>query len=86
VGTRVRPQALALLRTAGDLGMLSGAILAGLVADQTSNMQAIQVNGAVMMGIAAVAGVRFLRIVNEGKAKAAAAAPPPPGPKLGGGR
>ena len=38
-----RPQALALLRTAGDVGMLTGSIVAGMIADQTSNLQAIQV-------------------------------------------
>ena len=40
---RDRPQALALLRTAGDVGMLTGSIVAGIIADQTSNLQAIQV-------------------------------------------
>ena len=64
--TNDRPQALAMLRTAGDVGMLAGSILAGFVADATANLAAVQVNGSLMMGVAAFAGLRFLQAVRSG--------------------
>lgn len=60
-----RAQALALLRTGGDIGMLSGSILAGVIADQSSNLQAIQINGTIMMAVAAVTGVRVWNTLRQ---------------------
>jgi len=60
-----RPQGLALIRTAGDVGMLTGSIAAGLVADYSSNLQSIQVNGSIMLGIAAFTGFRFFNILRK---------------------
>lgn len=51
-----RPQALALLRTAGDIGMLGGSVIAGLIANVSSNLQAIQINGGAMLVIAGITG------------------------------
>ena len=66
-----RPQALALLRTAGDIGMLSGSILAGVFADLvSSNVNAIQVNGSIMVGVAAFTAFRFFTVLKPAKAKA----------------
>ena len=62
-----RPQALALLRTAGDVGMLGGSVIAGLIADMSSNFQAIQINGGAMLAIAGVTGINFWSAIRKSK-------------------
>ena len=49
-----RSQALALLRTAGDVGLLVGAIASGLAASLGSIGTTMEVNGALLLGSAAV--------------------------------
>jgi len=60
-----RAQALALLRTAGDIGMLLGALGAGTVADMFSQEQAIQANGIAFLALSGFAAIRFATIVKK---------------------
>mmetsp|Transcript_34839 Transcript_34839/g.42991 ORF Transcript_34839/g.42991 Transcript_34839/m.42991 type:complete len:137 (-) Transcript_34839:178-588(-) len=60
-----RTQALALLRTAGDIGMLLGAIGAGTVADMYSQEQAIQANGLAFLALSGFAAFRFATIIKK---------------------
>ena len=57
-----RAQALALLRTAGDIGYLVGAVGAGLTADYLAGDVglAMQTGGAVLMGSTSWFGVKAM--------------------------
>ena len=58
-----RSQALALLRTGGDVGMLAGAVGSGFLAASISEPWTIMVNGGAYLGIVAFSGTRlFLRL------------------------
>lgn len=50
----IRGTALSVYRTCGDVGLLTGPVLLGALADQTSVGTALAVNGAVLAGAAAV--------------------------------
>jgi hypothetical protein len=57
-----RGQALALLRTGGDVGMLGGAVLSGVAAGMLSSQpEAIMCNGAGLLVLTAFSGVRLWR-------------------------
>lgn len=55
---RQRGQALALLRTVGDLGMLAGALVAGQLGGVVGLAGAVQVDGLVLVGLSALLGLR----------------------------
>lgn len=55
-----RSQALALLRTAGDVGLLVGAIFSGLVSSLSSIPLTMEVNGALLLLSGAAWGIRRL--------------------------
>ena len=58
-----RSQAIALLRTAGDVGYLCGAISAGLAADMAGDVGlAMQGGSAILMGSTAWFGVKTLAL------------------------
>jgi DHA1 family multidrug resistance protein-like MFS transporter len=86
VTPRERSQALALLRTTGDCGLLIGASLTGFLADHSSAQLAMQGNAAVLfasgLGFAAVSRSQWQLegIANEAAAAAAAAAKAPAKP------
>ena len=54
-----RSQALALLRTVGDVGMVTGAVVSGAVAGQLGEQSAMQLNGLVLLGLTSFAGLRL---------------------------
>ena len=56
-----RGQALALLRTGGDIGMLSGSVSSGIVAQLVSQPETIQFNGMALLGLTVFSGVRLYR-------------------------
>lgn len=62
VSDKDRGQALAMLRTVGDVGMLSGAIISGRLADLWSQPEAVQINGALMAVMSGYVGIRFLQM------------------------
>ena len=57
-----RSQALALLRTGGDVGMLGGAVISGALATALGSQPlAIMVNGVAFFAVAGYTGMRLLR-------------------------
>ena len=65
VTSKDRPRALALLRTAGDVGLLIGALSSGVLSDFSSIESAIQTNGGLLTMLASLwvirGGVRGLK-------------------------
>jgi MFS family permease len=59
-----RSQALALLRTAGDVGLLVGAIFSGMVSSASSLGLTMEVNGALLLASGAVWGARRFGVTN----------------------
>ena len=58
-----RSQAIALLRTAGDVGYLCGAVSAGIAADLAGDVGlAMQGGGAILMGSTAWFGLKTLAL------------------------
>ena len=57
VSHKDRPQALAFLRTAGDVGLLIGAILSGIACDYAGLGATIQCNGALLACSAGLFGI-----------------------------
>lgn len=55
-----RTKALALLRTAGDIGMLTGSLSAGSLADYFGYSSVISSNGVALMTLTSIIGFRFL--------------------------
>mmetsp|Transcript_8935 Transcript_8935/g.10223 ORF Transcript_8935/g.10223 Transcript_8935/m.10223 type:complete len:577 (+) Transcript_8935:100-1830(+) len=62
VSPSARAQALALLRTVGDVGMLFGAVSAGYYADIMTQQDAMQANGFIFIGLSTFAALRFASI------------------------
>ena len=61
-----RPQALALLRTGGDLGFLCGAVSAGAAADMIGDVSfAMQAGSAVLLGATCRFGLQSLALSNR---------------------
>ncbi len=60
-----RNQALALLRTGTDVGMLGGAVLSGVVAGMSSQPDAIMMNGVGFMALVGFAGTRLWLRAND---------------------
>ena len=58
VSSKERPQALAFLRTAGDVGLLIGAISSGILSDFSSIGSAIQANGGLLTMLASLWVIR----------------------------
>ena len=58
VSSKQRPQALALLRTAGDVGLLIGAVSSGILSDFSSIGGAIQANGSLLTMLASLWVIR----------------------------
>ena len=67
ISAKQRAQALALLRTVGDVGMLSGAVVSGMVADLLgSGQQAMQANGLVLLGLTGFVTLRLSSVLRSG--------------------
>ena len=56
-----RGQALALLRTGGDVGMLAGSVSSGIVAQMLSQPETIQFNGIALICLTTFTGFRLYR-------------------------
>lgn len=60
VSAKDRNRALALLRTAGDIGMLTGSISTGYLADYMGHASVMGSNGISLMTLASLVAFRFL--------------------------
>lgn len=62
VKTKDRTKALALLRTAGDVGMLTGSMSAGLLADYFGQSNVVLFNGTGLVALSLYIAARFARL------------------------